>query len=152
MARSSGLSERDGWKHLYHYSADGTLKDRVTSGPWEVRSIAKVDPESGWIYFTGTRDAPMAPNLYRVKLGGPIERLTQGPGSYQVSLSPDGRHYLATWSDIETPPQAQALYSPTASSCGPWIPTPCTGSRSIGSGRASASRSPPATASCWRAS
>ena len=97
------LSERDGWKHLYHYSAEGTLKDRVTSGQWEVRSIAKVDAESGWIYITGTRDAPMAPNLYRVKIGGPIERLTQGPGSHQVNLSPDGRHYLATWSDLQTP-------------------------------------------------
>ena len=25
-------SERDGWKHLYHYAADGTLKGQVTAG------------------------------------------------------------------------------------------------------------------------
>ena len=84
-------SERDGWKHMYHYAADGSLKDRVTTGEWEVRSIAHVDRESGWIYFTATRDSPMSTNLYRVKLGGPVERLTQNAGSYQVSLSPDGR-------------------------------------------------------------
>ena len=41
---------------LYHYAADGTLNGRVTSGEWEVRSIAHVDTESGWIYFTATRD------------------------------------------------------------------------------------------------
>jgi dipeptidyl-peptidase-4 len=98
-------SERDGWKHVYHYKGDGTLKDRVTSGEWEVRSIAHVDRDSGWIYFTATRDYPLAPNLYRVKIGGPIERLTRGAGSYQASLSPDGRHYVANWSDLRTPTQ-----------------------------------------------
>ena len=96
-------SERDGWKHIYHYAADGSLKDRVTTGEWEVRSIAHVDRESGWIYFTATRDYPVSTNLYRVKIGGPIERLTQGAGSYQASLSPDGRHYVASWSDLRTP-------------------------------------------------
>lgn len=96
-------SERDGWKHVYHYAADGNLKDRVTTGEWEVRSIAHVDRESGWIYFTATRDYPMSTNLYRVKIGGPIERLTQGAGSYQASLSPDGRHYVASWSELRTP-------------------------------------------------
>jgi dipeptidyl aminopeptidase/acylaminoacyl peptidase len=96
-------SERDGWKHIYHYSADGALRQQVTSGNWEVRSLAHADAESGWIYFTATRDEPISPNLYRTKIGGPIERLTQGPGSHQVSLSPDGRHFVATSSDLETP-------------------------------------------------
>jgi dipeptidyl-peptidase-4 len=96
-------SERDGWKHIYHYAADGSLKNRVTRGEWEVRSIAHLDRESGWIYFTATRDAPLSMNLYRVKIGGPIERLTEGAGNYAVSLSPDGRHFVASWSDLHTP-------------------------------------------------
>ncbi len=96
-------SERDGWKHLYQYAPDGTLRGRVTSGSWEVRSLVHVDAGSGWIYFTATRDDALTPNLYRVKLGGPIERLTQGAGSYQVSQSPGDRYYVATWSDIHTP-------------------------------------------------
>ena len=45
-----------------------------------------------------------------MKPGGPIERITQGPGSHQVSLSPDGQLYLATWSDLRTPSQVR-LYS-----------------------------------------
>ncbi len=96
-------SERDGWKHVYHYGSDGALKGRLTAGEWEVRSIAHVDDESGWIHFTATRDQPLSPDLYRIKAGGPLERLTQGAGNYQVSLSPDGRHYLASWSDLHTP-------------------------------------------------
>ncbi len=100
-------SERDGWKHIYHYAADGSLKNRVTAGEWEVRSIAHLDDSSGWIYFTATRDSPLSTNLYRVKVGGPIERLTPGAGSYTASLSPDGRHYVASWSDLHTPTRVE---------------------------------------------
>ena len=100
-------SERDGYKHIYHYTSDGTLVRQLTQGEWEVRSIAHVDPDSGYVYFTATKDFPMAANLYRVKPGGAIERLTQGAGSHQVSLSPDGKNYLSTWSDIHTPPKVK---------------------------------------------
>jgi dipeptidyl aminopeptidase/acylaminoacyl peptidase len=97
------LCERDGWKHIYHHDADGGLRRRITEGPWEVRSIDRVDPESGWITFSGTKDAPMATQLYRVKPGGPVERLTSGVGSVRADLSPGGRYFLASWSDLTTP-------------------------------------------------
>jgi len=97
------LSERDGWKHLFHYNADGSLKARLTSGLWEIRALESVDPKAGWVYFTATRDDAVSPNLYRVKPGGPIERLTQGGGSHDVTMSPDGGLFLSSWSDIQTP-------------------------------------------------
>ncbi len=97
------LSERDGWKHIYQYGADGTLKGQVTSGPWEVRRIEHVDDQDGWIYFTGTREAPMSTDFYRVKPGGPIERLTASPGTHTASMSPDGKLFLSSRSDIRTP-------------------------------------------------
>ena len=84
------LSERDGWKHLYHYSGDGTLKAQLTSGNWEIRALEHVDPKNGWMYFTATRDNPVATNLYRLKLGGSIERLTQADGS-NTRLDEPGR-------------------------------------------------------------
>ena len=49
-------------------------------------------------------------NLYRTKPGGPIERLTQTSGSHSVTMSPDGRLFLASWSDIKTPTR-QRLYA-----------------------------------------
>ena len=103
------LSERDGWKHLYHYDAAGNQKAQLTSGPWEVRGVEHVDSKNGWIYFSGTRDNPMATNFYRTKPGGPVERLTQTAGSHDVSMSPDGRLFLSSWSDIKTPTR-QRLY------------------------------------------
>jgi dipeptidyl-peptidase-4 len=98
------LSERDGWKHLYHYAPDGTLKRQVTSGPWEVRAVLHAAGPSGWVNFAGTRDDPLAGNFYRVKLGGgPVERLTRGEGSHVVTMSPDGKLYLDSCSRRDTP-------------------------------------------------
>jgi dipeptidyl aminopeptidase/acylaminoacyl peptidase len=101
------LSERDGWKHLYHYDARGGLKAPLTSGPWEVRAVEHVDPKGGWIYFTGTRDNPVATNLYRTRPGGSLERITQTAGSHDVTMSPDGKLFLSSWSDIRTPAQTR---------------------------------------------
>ncbi len=103
------LSERDGWKHLYHYDAAGKQKAQLTSGAWEVRGLEYVDPKNGWIYFSGTRDNPMATNFYRARPGGPVERLTQSDGSHNVSMSTGGELFLSSWSDIKTPTR-QRLY------------------------------------------
>lgn len=98
------LSERDGWKHLYHYSSDGTLKSQLTSGNWEVRALEHVDAKNGWAYFTATRDNPVGLNLYRAKLGtGLIERLTHGEGANTASMSPGGGYFVSNWSDIRNP-------------------------------------------------
>src|ERR1041385_2807017 len=36
-------SERNGWEHLYHSSADGKMLKQITDGRWEVRSVEGVD-------------------------------------------------------------------------------------------------------------
>ena len=104
------LSERDGWRHIYHYNADGSLRRRVTAGPWEVRSIEHVDEDAGVVLLTGTRDSHTAINLYRTPLDGDAKtdppdpiRLTNEDGSHRVSVSPDGAMFIDTWSTPERP-------------------------------------------------
>ena len=104
------VSERDGWKHIYQYKHDGTLAARITSGPWEVRRIEHVDDKDGGIVFSANRETPMSMNLYRVKPGEKVERLTQSPGTHSANVSPDGKLYVASRSDIHTPDR-MALYS-----------------------------------------
>ncbi|MCH8332727.1 S9 family peptidase [Candidatus Sumerlaeota bacterium] len=98
------LSERTGWKHIYRFDEDGSLRAQVTDGAWEVRRIDLVDEDSGLIYFTATRDSHIAHNLYRIELDGTgLERLTVSPGHHRVNLSPKGNYFIDTWSDIKTP-------------------------------------------------
>lgn len=100
------LSERDGYKHIYHFEPDGTLRQRITEGEWEVRSIEHVDEKNGWISFTGMRDSPIASNYYRVKFdGSDLQRLTPEPGSHRVNVNDDGSLFIDTWSSLSQPPQ-----------------------------------------------
>lgn len=101
------LSERTGWKHVYKADKEGKALTPVTQGEWEVRSIALVDEENGWLYVTGTADSHIAENLYRVKLDGQgeMERLTLEPGHHSVSMSPKGSYFIDTWSTSATTPR-----------------------------------------------
>jgi len=103
-------SERDGWNHFYHYSADGRLIKRVTQGKWEVRGLYGVDEANGWIYFSGTKDSHIAENIYRVKLsGGEPERLSKGDGWHSASFNSSFSFYVDNWSDINTPTQTRLV-------------------------------------------
>jgi Tol biopolymer transport system component len=46
------MSERDGWNHLYLYDLEkGSVKRQITSGPWVVRSIERVDDRLRQVWF-----------------------------------------------------------------------------------------------------
>ena len=108
-------SERDGYTHLYLYSADGAVVNRLTSGEWSVRGsgsfygaplgAATVDEAGGWVYFTALEKASIERHLYRVRLdGSAFERVTREDGSHRVSLSPDRRFFLDAHSNHRTLP------------------------------------------------
>ncbi len=101
-------SERSGWNHFYHYSADGKLLGQVTDGRWEVSSFDGLDEAKGLLYFTATEHSPIAPQAYRIKLdGSALTRLTAGEGSHKVAISPDSKLFIDTWSDVNTPTQTR---------------------------------------------
>ena len=101
-------SERNGWNHFYHYSADGKLLRQVTDGSWEVSNFEGIDAEKGLLYFTGTRDSHIANQLYSVKLDGTgLTRLTMSDGAHRVQVSPTQNYFVDFWSDVNTPTQTR---------------------------------------------
>lgn len=101
-------SERSGWRHLYHYTAEGTLVRAVTTGTWDARTFHGVDEVGGWIYLSGTERSYIGGDVYRVKLDGSgMTRLSRTAGTHGASFSPGFVHYLDTWSDLTTPPQVR---------------------------------------------
>ena len=102
------LSERTGWKHLYHVDRAGAVKRTVTSGEWEVRRVHGVDEAAGAVYFSGTERSPIGLDVYRVGLDGSgMRRLSDAPGTHGATFSPDLTYYIDRWSDISTPPQVR---------------------------------------------
>ena len=101
-------SERNGWRHIYHYAQNGTMIRQVTDGKWEARSIDSVDEDKGFIYFSGTAHSHIAPQAYRVKLDGTsLTRLTSTEGTHRVSFSSTSDLFIDSWGDINTPTQTR---------------------------------------------
>jgi dipeptidyl-peptidase 4 len=101
-------SERNGYRHLYLYKADGTLVRQVTTGDWEVRDLHGLDEKNGWIYFSGTERSPIGLDVYRVKLDGSgLQRISEAPGTHAAKFNPSFTYYVDNWSDIQTPNQAR---------------------------------------------
>jgi dipeptidyl-peptidase 4 len=109
------ISERDGFMHLYLYTAEGELVQRLTQGDWMIDSSAynlltpgrpvHVDPEGSWAYFTTTRTGPLERQIDRVNIAsGQIEQVSQQPGFHHAALSADGRYLVDQYSDVATPP------------------------------------------------
>lgn len=105
-------SERDGFRHIYLYEADGDLIRQVTSGDWQVDSLAGVDEETGTVYFTGRRDTPLERQLYSISYTGEdveADRITETGGTWSISMDENATAFVGTYSDPDQPPQT-ALY------------------------------------------
>lgn len=105
-------SEIDGWAHLYRYAPDGTLRNRLTEGPFSVQSIEGVDEASGSVYFMAAgREAgedPYYQHLYRVGLDGSGLRLMNaGDFDHRVSGSESNRFFVENFSRVNTVPRSQ---------------------------------------------
>jgi dipeptidyl-peptidase-4 len=108
------LSERDGFAHLYSCDLAGACRV-VTQGAWIVDArttftrlsgLVQVDERTGFVYFTATEKDPRERHFYRARLDGTGRiRLTQEDGTHRAFLSPDGRFYADTWSDVANPPR-----------------------------------------------
>jgi dipeptidyl-peptidase-4 len=104
-------SERDGFRHLYLYSAEGKQISRVTEGNWEVESITGVDEAKGRVFYVSTEPSPLQRQLWSINLDGTGKtRLTKEDGTHSVSMSPSTDYYLDTWSNLTNPP-SRVLHS-----------------------------------------
>jgi len=100
------LSERDGWRHLYLYDLAGELQGRLTEGEWEVDACHGYDPASGTVYFSGDKADVKGQQLFRVRLDGSgLAQITSEPGTHQVALSADFRHFSDRFSSHRVPPR-----------------------------------------------
>ena len=104
-------SERDGWAHLYLYDDKGNLKNRITSGPWHVERVVKVDEATRTIYFMANGrekdENPYYEHLYRVNADGSgLKRLTEGDYFHAVEADDEARFFVDNYSRVNSIPCA----------------------------------------------
>lgn len=89
-------SERSGFNNYYLYNFDGTLVNAITSHPFEVANIVKVDEKAKELYYMArSGENHMLMQLHRVKLDGTKDtRLTDPAFNHSVAISPDGKYLV----------------------------------------------------------
>ncbi len=107
-ARFTWVSEREGWRHVYLVSRDGSEVSPVTTAPHDLMSIVDIDEEGGWLHYIASPDDATQRYLYRIALDGDGEaqRLTPAdqPGTHAYQVSPGARWAIHTWSAAGRPP------------------------------------------------
>ena len=100
------VSEESGYSHLYAANADGSAKQALTSGDWEVLQVARASDNVNFELVT-SEPSPFTRQAYRMAMtGGARTRLTSGDGGHAPVLSPTDASLMATvYSTPNTPPE-----------------------------------------------
>jgi dipeptidyl-peptidase-4 len=99
-------SERTGWKNFYLHNLSGALLATLTTHPFEVADIVRVDEPAGLLYYMArSGDNPMKLQLHRVRLNGRDDWCLTDPAFHHtVDIAPDGRHFIDVAQTHNTPP------------------------------------------------
>jgi dipeptidyl aminopeptidase/acylaminoacyl peptidase len=98
------VSEADGFSHLYTIAPDGTGKQQLTKGKWEIRDV-ELSPDDRWFYLLTNEVSPFEQHLYRMPVsGGSMEKITGKTGKHNAVVSPDGQLVADVYSYVNRPP------------------------------------------------
>jgi dipeptidyl-peptidase-4 len=102
-------SERTGRNHLYLYDMSGKLLHPISSGNWGIDNILAVDERAGKVYVASNRDAVIDKQAYALALDGSTAdrptRITKADGWHEDTFAQNGKVFVDTFSDPQTPPQ-----------------------------------------------
>lgn len=86
------VSEKDGWRHVYRLSRDGSKETLLTKGNYDLISFKGIDEKNGYIYFMASPENATQQYLYRVPMdgSGKLELLSPASqkGTHAYSISP----------------------------------------------------------------
>ncbi|HEY4215760.1 MAG TPA: prolyl oligopeptidase family serine peptidase [Gemmatimonadaceae bacterium] len=99
------VSEADGYAHLYTMNADGSDRQQLTKGKWEVSAVS-LSRDAKSFYMTTSEQSPFDEDFYRMPVtGGAREKLTAKIGGHAAVLSPDETKIADMYSTTNRPPE-----------------------------------------------
>lgn len=99
------VSEADGFAHLYTVSADGSDRQQLTRGKWEVRNV-ELSRDGRSFYLHTSEVSPFEVQMYRMAAtGGTRERITTRSGGHSAVVSPNGELIADVYSYVNRPPE-----------------------------------------------
>lgn len=110
------LAERDGWRHAYLISRDGTTR-LITKGAYDVMSVSRIDLKGGWLYFDASPESATTMFLWRARLDGTgsPQRLTPAGarGLHNYDIAPNAKWAIHRYSSWGTPGVTELVRLPS---------------------------------------
>ena len=102
------VSEKDGWRHIYSVSRDGSKQTLLTTGKYDIESIKCIDETSGYIYFMASPNNATQLYLYKVKMDGKSDAVLVSPaslaGTHSYTISTNAKWASHGFSNYKTMP------------------------------------------------
>jgi len=107
LANGSGFvltSERSGWNHIYYVPMGGAPK-ALTTGEWDVVSVAGIDEKGKRVLFTAAKTAPENQDIWSVPLTGKgLKQLSPAGGHNEAEFSESFQYFINTRSTANEVP------------------------------------------------
>ncbi|MDR0559140.1 MAG: S9 family peptidase [Prevotellaceae bacterium] len=98
------FSDKSKYGHLYLLDQNGKPVSQLTQGEYSVLEIIKIDEKNKTVYFTCFKDNVACRDFYKTSFDGTkLQRLSFGDCSHRVSMSPDAKYFVTTYSSFQTP-------------------------------------------------
>jgi dipeptidyl-peptidase-4 len=98
-----GVSEKDGYRHVYQYGINGTVIKQLTKGNWDVTDVYGFDEKKQVLYYQSAEVSPLQRDVYTVDIKGRKNRLTDGKGTHNASFNSTFSYFVDNASSLETP-------------------------------------------------
>ena len=105
-------SERDGYGHLYLYSAGDDWQDarQLTRGAFVISKLVGVDQDAGRLFYLATSaEDPLEQHIYSLDYSDPAaqpQRLTEAGYTHSATMDGKGQTLVITRSNDDTPPHS----------------------------------------------
>ncbi len=100
------VSEKDGWRHLYRITKDGSKETLITPGDFDVMDIRLIDEKNNELYFIASPTNATQKYLYKTKLDGKGKAALVSPaelsGTHEYNISPNGKYASHTFNNSFT--------------------------------------------------
>ena len=97
------VSEKDGYAHIYQYTATGVQLRQVTQGNWDVTDMIGLDETTNTVYYESAEESPLRRSVYKVDGKGVKTRLSTQDGTNSATFSANFAYYVNRFSNATTP-------------------------------------------------
>lgn len=97
-------SERDGFRHIYYYNADGKLVKQITKGNFDVTEVYGTD-KAGNVYYQAAKSSAKNREIFSTNLKtNKLKTISSSrEGTYSAQFSKDFSFAIMDFSDINSP-------------------------------------------------